>query len=497
LDKRAALIFIFLIITAAELAASGRQEEVKAPVYKDEWILCITGLDTKELNAQNTQIGSMILSALNERLNSVSYRTRVSPEYAYYEEITWAEERAAAARALSAKQNERSAFLYRGEPQWRYQRSVAAIDEEIRKLRANLEEIENNAPLISREPVFKIASLNLDNIFPIPPKSGTERRFCTEQGIDAFTSLSISEFHGRFLLDIKLYTVYTNSFSWQDSILFSYNDLSEALDEIIQRLLTAISGNRSVSVTITAEPGDALILVNSSFAGRGGVITGVYPPGTFIIDAAGADYERLTYETYLTEGQTLNISLILNPVSYGFLEITSEIPGSIYQGALYMGETPVTLRLPFGSMEYIEMETQNSDKTAVVFQMPSAESYDGSSSLQTQQLSFDPIRSLETGNLNADRSFYYWVWGGTWITGILTWVMYNTYIGSNYAVNYDSVYKGSFDSSFYNYNQSMYYATMGTAIAFGAVASYGIYRLVRYIITADRTASAAVRTGRN
>ena len=489
MSKSAVIFFIFLIFSITELWASGKQEENEVPVQKDEWILCITGIDTKELGAEKRQIGGLILSALSARLNNINYRTRISPEYAYYEEETWAQRRSAAARALSAKQNERSALLYRGEPEWKYQKSIAAIDAEIQRLRANLEEIENNAPLINREPVFKLASSNLDNIFPSAPVSGRERHFCREHRIDAFLALSISEFHGRFLLDFKLYTVFTNSFSWQDNILFSHNDLDEALDEIIQRLFIELSGSRSVSVTITTEPEDALILVNSSFVGRGGVITGSYPPGIFIIDAVSPDYERLTHETFAAEGQTLDISLILNPVNYGFLEITSDVQGNVYQGALYLGETPLTLRLPYGSMEYLEMETQDTGKTSAVFQMPA---YAGSSSSEAQQsLSFDPVRSLGTGNINTDRDFYYWVWGGTWITGIITWVMYNTYTGSSYAVS-----TGRFNNDFLEYNQSLYYATMGTAIAFGAAASYGIYRLVRYIITADRTA-AAVKTGRN
>jgi len=489
LSKIYAVLLFLLVFSAARLPASARQEEKEAAVSRDEWILCITNIDTSALSAQRRQAGDLILSALSARLNNINFRARVSPEYAYYEEVTWTRDKAAAAKALSDKQNERSAYIYRGEPDWRYKRNIAAIDAEIEKLRANLARIENDPPLINKEPLFKLASVNLNNIFPSAPSDGRERRFCSEQGIDAFLALSITEFHGRFLLDMRLYTIYTNSFSWRDSTLFSHNDMDEALDEIIQRLLIALTGNRSVTVAVRSLPRDALILINSSFAGRGGEITGVYPPGAFIIDASRAEYESLTYQTVVTEGQTLDINLVLNPVLYGFLEVSSEIPSSIYQGALYLGETPLTLRLPLGSMEYIEMESADINKTAAVFQMPA-------SGEAIQSLSFDTIRPLRTGNINNDRNFYYWIYGGTWITGIATWIVYNTYMSSNYAIFYNYSSSGTFNNNFNKYNQSMYYATMGTAIAFGAVASYGVYRLVRYIITADRTAAVSVRTGR-
>ena len=490
--KNFLLILIFLFTLAAHLFASARQEENEIVTQKDEWVLCITKIDTNAISgsmAQNEQIGNLISAHILRTLNNVAYRTRISPEYAYYEELAQASRRSEAARALSVKQNERSALIYRGDPQWKYLRDLAAIDSEIEKLRANLEELENRPPVINSEPVFKLAAANLDNSFPAAPASGSEYRFCSNQKIDAFLALAISEFHGRYLLDLNLYTVYTGSYSWQDMVLFSHNDIDDAVGEISQRLLAALTGNRPASVVIRAEPENALILINNSFAGRGASAAGEYPPGTIKVDAASPDYERLTFETDVTYGEQLDISLRLKPVNYGFLEITSDTQGSVYHGSLYMGETPLTLRLPLGSMEYIELETPQVNNT-IIFQMPSV-------SDSSQLLFFDPVGPPESGRVETDRSWYYWTLGGTWISGIAAWIIYNAYVNSSYAIRYDYNTTGSYNLNYYRENNTLYYVSMGTVITFGVVAAYGVYRLVRYLITADKSASPTIRTGRN
>lgn len=475
--------FALLIVLTARLPASGKQEEKEVLTQKDEWVLCITGINTRGLPEERRQIGEVVSVTLTDGLSNVNRRARVSPEYAYYEQRAWSDQRAAAARALSEKQAERSALIYRGDPEWKYKKNLAVIDADIETLRANLYEIDNTPPLINSEPLFKLSDANFNKIYPDAPERGNEYKFCKDQKIDAFLVLSISDFHGRFLFDADLFTVYTNSFSWQDSVIFSHNDLDEAVNELTQRLLVALSGNTPAALTVRVQPEEALILVNSSFAGRGELVSREYSGGTIIIDVSAPDYERLTLETVITEGEKLNLSLSLTPVHYGFLDITSSVQGSVYQGSLYAGETPLTLRIPYGSVEYIELETPGMSRAAV-YQM-SAES------LISQSLSFDPVRPMETGRVDIDRRWYYWTWGGTWITGIAAWITYHTYVNRSYAYYANNIYNENFEKG----NTRMYYASMGTAITFGLVAAYGVYRLVRYLITADRSASPAVRKG--
>ncbi|MCL2215000.1 MAG: hypothetical protein FWC06_07310 [Treponema sp.] len=477
-------VFLFFIL-CAQIFAAGKQEESVIKTQNDEWILCVTGIDASQLPSQRN-ISEIVSRMMVERLNAVSYRTRISSEYAFYEDKAWANSRSAAARALNAKLEERASLIYRGDPDWRYRRNIETIDSEIERLRANLNEIEKNAPNINNEPGFKLFPSNLDLVFPAAPLAGAEYKFCGDRRIDAFLVVSISDFYGRYLLSLKLYTVFTRSYSWEDSIVFSYDDINDALDEITQRLHLVLSGNHPASVAIRTEPNDALLLINNSYVNRDGNITIEYPPGSITIGASAPNYESLTINTDVKGGEQIDIYFRLNPVDYRNIDILSGSQGSVYHGALYVGETPLTLRLPAGRMEYIEFETPSMERSAVIFQVPEGSDL-------SQSLTLFPALPPDRGHVEKERRAYYWAWGGTWITGISTWIAYQSYMSADAAIKTAN----SPTQNFYDSHRTMYYFSMGTAIAFGAVTVYGIYRLVRYLYTANKNAAITAEVEEN
>jgi len=481
-------LFISLSIQAFAMGGADKTDNEKK-TQNDDWILCITNFDISSLPADKVGIAGIITRKMAERLSAINYRTRISPEYAYYEEYAWARERTAAARALSVKMDERSQQIYRGEPEWRYRQNLARIDADIERLREAFEEIENNPPLINREPVFSLTRGNLELVFPAAPASGSEFRFCSDQRADAFLSGSIIDFHGRYFLSMKLYAVYTRSFIWEDSIIFSHDDLENALDEITRRLLVTLSGNQSAAVAIRAEPEETLLLINRSFAGRGETDVLEYPPGQITITASAPNYESITLETELFPGELLGINLRLNPVRYGYVEITGDKEGSVYQGALFVGETPLTLRLPLNQTEYIELETPDSYKGTMVFQTPGIIDF-----LEFLPIDTEPLP--QKGVVNRMRNNFYWAWGGVWVSIIATWITYYTYMGMDFAIRYDYS-QGNVNQNFYNQYNLMPYLFGGTIVALSAVSIYGVYQLVKYLYTANKGFTSVRSARRN
>jgi len=464
---RILFILIFLFLTMP-LFAKGQTEEEEIKTQNDEWFLCITSFDAKSLPADKMNISDIVSKELVNRFKSINYHTRISPEYAYYEEYAWAKARAAAAKTLSTKLDERSRQIYLGDPDRRYRQNIERIDNEINKLREALEEIDNNAPLINEEPVFKLTSGNLNFEFPPAPAPKGENRFCITQKADAFLSGNIKDFHGRYFLTLKLYTIYTRSYVWEDSVIFSYSDIGAAIDEITRKLIIVLSGNRPAALAVKAEPETALVLINRSFAGRGESSLTEYPPGSVTVTASAPDHESIVFETELVSGELTEINLTLNPIEYVDTDVLSKTSNKVYHGALYVGESPLTLRLPANTFEYIEMESNNGKKGSLVFKTQDAVEKALSVSLKVQQ-------PLKKGRVDKERRGYYWAWGSQWITGITTWILYYTYTGSNNAAS------KSTDSEFIDNNVNLYYYTMGAAIAFGAASVYGIYRMIRYI----------------
>ena len=488
--KNKALFTVFLFIAlSVRLFAFGRGEAAQSQTQNDEWILCVTSFDVRSLPAQSIYLSEVITRKIVERLTSINYRTRISPEYTYYEEFAWANARAAAAKAIAAKHEERSALIYRGEADWRYRQNLARIDTDLGRLRAALEEIENNPPLINREPVFNLTRGNLDFIFPPAPEEGKEQSFCTTNRADGFLSGAISTFHGRYVLTVRLYTVYTRSFVWEDRIIFSLGDLDDAIEEFSRRLLIVLSGNQPAAVTITAEPEETLVLINRAFAGRGSTEVIEMPPGTITVTASAPNHETITFDTLLSPDELTVINLTLYPVRYVDLDIlSSAAEGRVYHGALYVGDSPMTLRLPLNNLEYIEIETKDSQVGTAVFQTPYTSNY-------PQTLVLRPETPLQKGRVERERRLFYWSWGGTWIAGIAAWAAYYSYSEADKAIR-SSYQSGAVDPDFHRTYMTMYYIHTGTLVVTGLAAAYSIYRIIRYLYTSNRGA-IPLRTGRN
>jgi len=302
---------------------------------------------------------------------------------------------------------------------------------------------------------------------------------------------SVTDFHGRYVVSLKLYTVYTRSFVWEDSVVFSHVDIEDALDEITQRLMIVLSGNRPAVVTVTAQPEETLVLINRSFAGRGETSTLEYPPGKVTITASAPEHESISFETDLSSGEHTQISINLKPVDYIDVEIDGfPMSGSVYNGALYVGESPLTLRLPLNQMEYIELETSDSQRGTIVYTTPDSGDFSHSLSIRT-------AIPAEKGSVDRIRRKYYEAWGATWIAGIAAWLTYYSYTNSDAAIRYQYSQTGTLDPKFQEDNTVMYYVSMGAAIAAGTVAVLDIIQMIRYLYTANRGSTPIAKPGRD
>jgi len=484
LKGRILVLFFLLIVISTQVFAFGRKEADAPKTQNDEWILCITSFDISSLPPEKATIAPVILREIVERLKTISYRTRISPEYTFYEELAWAREQSTAAKAIATKMDERSAELYRGNPGWRYRQNITKIDNDLIKLRANLEKIENNAPVVNKEPVFNLTRENLQLTFPAAPAKGAESRFATTQRADGFITGSIRDFHGRYILSVKLYTVYTRSFVWEDSIIFSQEDITSAIDEFTQKLIIILGGNEPAVVAIKAEPDDTLVLINRSFAGKGSTDLMELPPATIIVTASAPHHESITFETVLSAEELTSININLNPIRYTDINIFGN-EGRVYHGALYIGKAPLTLRLPVSHPEYIELDTGNSRKGTIVFQTPELTNISTSYNVKTKQV-------LPAGRVKKHREIFYWSWGCTWLAYLTFKIADASYEEAGKVL--DTVYSNN--PGFLNDYYMMKNIRDGAMVVSIAAVSYSAYRFLRYLYTANRGSTPVVKPGR-
>ncbi|MDR0291012.1 MAG: hypothetical protein LBI06_08770 [Treponema sp.] len=467
------------------LFASGAKDSEET-AQSNEWVLCITAFDYS-LSPARRITGDVIVRDLVDKLKQVSYRFRISPEYAYYEGYAWQQAISTAARALSNKQNERSQLLYRGEANWKYRQNLKKLDADIEKLQETLALKEAQRPMINREPEFALTQGNLNGTFPAAPAAGAERRFLQNQKADAFLTGEIREFHGRYYIRLRLFALYTNSFIYEDDIIFSLEDTEGAVEEIAARLSAALAGNSPAFVAVRADVEEAQILINQAYAGRGTVEERERPPGKIIVAVAAEGFSPVNLETELRAGEVADIAISLSPLNYA--DVTIDAPGNagaaVYHGALYVGEAPFTLSLPIDSLNYISVENSRGEMAKAAFVSPEMPD-------ESFELSFKLKRPhpAEERRVDKARRWYYWAWGGTWLTGIAAWTTYGIYSSQNNALSRSS------DQAFFDSTQRMYYISMGAVALAGVAVAYEIFRMARYMYTATENVTPIVKQER-
>jgi len=413
------MLALFGLLPLAPLAASGRAEEEPRETVRDAWVLSVTQFDLSALSPGRRMAGEVIARSLVERLGEVSYRLRLSPELAFYEGYEWRRYVQATAQALARRQNDRALLLFRGDPGWRYRRDLRRIDEDIERLREELARREAERPIVNPEPAFELSQANLGGAFPAPPAPGGERRFARAQGADAFLAGEVREFHGRFFVRLRLYVLYLDAFAFEDDVIFSMDDIGGAVSEIATALASALSGNPPARLAIRAYPPGAQILVNLGYAGTGEAPAAYRPPGTVSIAVAAEGHAPETVELYVAPGELTEVEIALGPLPMAEVAILSpEAPGAaVYHGALFVGETPLAMLLPIGSLAYVSLEGPGGERARAVVAAPPmpGEAFDFSF-----RLSMPPPAGAR--RVNNARARFYWAWGGLWGTIIAAWI---------------------------------------------------------------------------
>jgi hypothetical protein len=494
-NRRIIICSLFIVhcslLFVSPLFASAKKDTTEPETLDNDWILCVTAFDYSLLPLAHRIAGDVLTRELVTQLSSVNYRFRISPEYAYYESYAWQQALSVAAKALSNKQNERSLMLYRGEANWKYRRDLKKIDAEIVKLQEEFAQKEAEKPLINREPSFDLSQTNKNGTYPAPPKPGEERRFCQNQKVDAFLSGQIREFHGRYYINLRLFTLYTNSWVYDDDIIFSLEDSDGAVEEIAARLSAVLTGTRAATVAVTVDPPESQILINHNYAGRGTVDARERPPGKVTIAIAAEEFMPETVELDLDAGEQVDVAVTLGPLYYSEMHIAA--PGhtavAVYHGSLYVGDAPLTLRLPVGQLNYVTLESDAGERAKAVFTAPDMPDTSYNMSLKLKM----PPKGER--RVNKARSWYYWAWAGTWITGLTAWVSYGWYTLYNDAMPQDVngvPYAGTNPEYVATVEQLRLIST-GAIIAVGAAVVYEVIQMARYIYTSTESGVPIVK----
>ena len=471
-----AFFLLILLFIHGKLFASGKRETVDNAPVNTRWMLCITAPDVSGLPVTRQITGDMTARNLASMLQVLSFRLMEEEESAYYRDHAWVTSRATAAKALATKRSERDLLVYRGDRPWKYRKNLKVIDAAIMDLEGELAKIDAVPPVIDKKPLFGLVEANINGTFPDPPAEADEYRFCTNQGADAFIVSSLAEYHGRTYLNIKMYTLYTRSYSFEDSVLFSSDGLSDALAEISGRLALAIAGIYQSGVIVHASPEEAMVVIDGSLGTSGEVRS--YSPGLVDIDVRSDNYIPVSVPIELNAGEIAELFIDLTPM--GLAAFNINVPGSpgarVFLGSLYAGETPLSLELPKSEYAYISVETSEGEVGSLVYRdnnlVKGSAQFTWTDGRGSADIGTKLPISPEEKRVDQARRGFYRAYGAFWF--ILPAAILTAGYASTYArldANNRTVYEPSYWKGVY----------IGSHITWGTALGVTLFQIFRYL----------------
>jgi hypothetical protein len=467
-------VFIFF---PCEAFGTGKQDEAETLVepINTEWALCVTALDVSALSPARRIIGEVLQANITASLNEIDYRLRIFPEYTYYEGTAWSAARREAGKKLAAKRDERDLLLYKGSAGWSYRKSLEAANKEIVKLEEDLKKTEAAIPEIGLKPAFKLIKENEDGIFPSAPELGKEKQFCLSQNADAFLSGKVTEFHGRLYVILRLYARYANSYIYEDSGIFSPEDINLTSEEISGRLAAAIAGTEPAAVQVATIPEDAMVLINNAYAGKGKTEILERSPGKVEVSVYAEHHASQNFSMDLAAGEFVELSLQLTPLaeSVFMVESSGETAGSLYQGSMYFGEIPLEVKLRQNQYEYFQVITPAGETAQAVI-------FGAVESGPVPMISLKPIPPKGKKDVDTARRKYYGAYGRFWL------LLPAAYVLQGLSSTMADTYNRTNNLELYDKSLNAYYVSMGAIAAAGGFLLESFIREAIYLAVSTK-----------
>jgi hypothetical protein len=459
------------------------EADEKEPLNK-EWTLCITSFDVSSLPNSQQILGSILERNLVSNLVRLDRRVRDTGEYAWYERVAWSAARVEAGRNLGAKRGERDMLLYKGLPRWKYRAELKRIDKEILALEEVLARVEAEMPPIAAEPAFKLAERNTAGTFPLPPEAGREEDFLKEAGTDAFLNGKISDMYGRLHVEVQMYTRHGRSFQYEDSTIFSPEDMDEVMMELTGRVMAAVSGLPRAAIVVRVEPEDAMILINGAFAGRGETAELGQTPGSTEVQISAENHDTFSVSLDLIAGEIAEMYVELQPLALQsfIVSVPEDDSGkrvSVYLGAQYIGDAPVNFEVPLDRYQYILVETEDGNQGKLIAQGSS-----DSDLTSPREMVIHPQVLPDKNERPVDtmRRKFYGAYGRLWVTLPLAFLISG--LSTAYTNANTSSTTGEMNANALMWNR----ISIGAWGVAGLFAVEVVYRLIRYVSTTSKDA---------
>ncbi|MDR1867035.1 MAG: PEGA domain-containing protein [Treponema sp.] len=470
------LLIVCALTVTVPVFSQGNAEETEETILNPEWVLCVTACEYSSLPLAQQYLGSLYIRSIVYNLGKVQHRARSSAEREYYTVAARNSARTVAARELAAKRLERDQLFFRGNSQQAYKKALKTLDKTIETLEQTVLNIETAPLTVEPRPQIRLATVNEQQHYPPPPRPGFEGSVCVANGADALLSLSLSPFHGRIVATIKLWTIASAAYTYEDSILFSLEDSTEALEELITPFIAAVSAEAPATLNVHTTPADTLVSVNGVLVRD--IKNEKFMPGTAEISVSADGYETNTTVVELKSEELTELFVDLRPFGNRSLIVDAQQPSRVYRGSEYLGDTPLHVTIPADQTEYLRLESMDGRTASAIIE--------GGAPL-SNATALKPFLNYTSpqAELEKKRRQFYNAFGRFWLT--LPIAILATGINSS-----ETVAGNLFPNIQLNRPLTMS-ITVGSWVLFGLTTAEVIYRASRYIGFASEGVPSTIR----
>lgn len=458
--------------SAMGLFAFGSGEQAEKPLLEKSWLVAITEFDVSGLPPSQAVTGAVIARQLTDRLSGLDYRLRDVKEYDYHWTAAWLRAQTVVAKQIAEKRAQRDKLAFAGYADWRYEREAEKIDVEIAELHEKLDAAELDSPEVATIPRFMVTEDNAKGIFPAPPAPGGEYFFCADNKTNGLLRGKVLDFHGRLLVEVELWTVWTRSYAYKDNIVFSIEDIDRALYELTTKLINSMSGMGPAELIVSAEPAEAAIIVDDILTGdKGKTPTIQRTPGPVEVTVYADKFIPATETLELNAGERVDMAVKLNAIPTGSYTVDTATgePASVYEGSEYVGETPLTLKGPLGSHGQVSVQTEDNRSAQSIFEI-----------VDRSTVTLDPKVPPPSDRTEKARKSFYGAFGRFWIgfpVAFVLWGISGTYI---------QTYNIARDAAHFDQANTWQWVSIGAWIGFGVLLLDVLVRFAIYIYQGNR-----------
>lgn len=393
----AALLFLAGLLAFPE----GTQAEEGGEKAKDrnEWVV---GLCVFQAEQPLSWIAGAFADALAASLETVRSRVPPAVEVSARKLRSEADRRKALGATLSALRTQRDSLFFKGYPEWKYRKELAALEIKIGKAEEALAAAERTVPagiggngapaeggvaggragaesstpgsadtasgeFESGGTSLRNASLTLysdDSAGTLLPAPAPEDRyaFCVEKGIDVLVTGKASAYYDAVLVSVSLYSRWVDRELWTKEFVYSPKDPGAATDAFVRELTEAVSGERFARIRVFSSLPSADVSVGDRMRGQGSSGAVYVPPGEVSVGVSDRGAGSFSTSFSLVGGETLDLSVVFPEredvsVALSARDRTgAELSlGSLWIDSLWTDPAVGHLTFPKGSFSFVDI----------------------------------------------------------------------------------------------------------------------------------------------